>query len=301
MLKQQAQQDPNWIFFAALLGASFLMAAAFVVGKMLLVTAEPFPLAGWRFVLAALVMLPFLAWENRDYANPWRMALTIPKGERGGVILIGILQTGLVMGLLFLSLDSLTPPATAILIFTNPLWVGLIAPLLLGERLKMPILIGLVMGVAGITLAIGIEAVDGDLIGCLYALSGGMVWALSTLLQKRLALTIKPLALAFWHMLIGGTLLIVAGWIQGDASILALSGWDWGLFLWLAIPSSSGAFGLWAIALAKGGASHASSFLFLTPLFAVLLSFLMLGTAMSLLQLVGGALIFIAIWLINRA
>lgn len=299
--QSQASGPINWQFLAALLSATFLMGASFVVGKLLLERSEPLPLAGWRFVLAAIALVPVLAWQSRYASNPWRKAITVPKADIPMVLAIGLLQTGLVMGCLFLSLDSLSPSATAIIIFTNPLWVGLMAPWVLADSFRPATLVGLAIGVCGVVLAIGVEALEGDLVGCLFALGGSVAWATSTLLQKRKITTIRPLALAQWHMLIGGILLILAGWVKGDASLGDLAGLDWALFLWLAIPSSSGAFGLWAIALAKGGAAHASSFLFLTPLFAVLVSFAVLGTVISPLQAFGGSLIFFAIWLINRA
>jgi drug/metabolite transporter (DMT)-like permease len=52
---------------------------------------------------------------------------------------------------------------------------------------------------------------------------------------------------------------------------------QWGWFLWLAIPASTGAFGLWFAALAKGGAMRTSGFLFLSPSFTVILSYFILG------------------------
>ena len=49
-----------------------------------------------------------------------------------------------------------------------------------------------------------------------------------------------------------------------------------------------------------GGAARASGFLFLTPAFVVLLSGLILGTAITPSQMIGGAMIGLSIWLINR-
>ena len=74
--------------------------------------------------------------------------------------------------------------------------------------------------------------------------------------------------------------------------------WFW--FLWLAIPSSVGSFGLWYVALAKGGAVKASSFLFLTPVFTVILSVLILKTSVSAPQLVGASLVCAALYIVNR-
>ena len=75
--------------------------------------------------------------------------------------------------------------------------------------------------------------------------------------------------------------------------------WLW--FCWLAVPGSTGAFGLWFIALNRGGAVRTSSFLFLAPLFATLLSLAVFGSSVTVWQIVGGVLIAIALWIVNRS
>jgi len=75
---------------------------------------------------------------------------------------------------------------------------------------------------------------------------------------------------------------------------------QWGWFVWLAIPASTGSFGLWFVALNKGGATKTSGYLFLAPLFTVVLSFFVLGTSLSWVQAFGGAMIGVALWLVNR-
>ena len=54
------------------------------------------------------------------------------------------------------------------------------------------------------------------------------------------------------------------------------------------------------MALRRGGATLTSGYLFLAPLFAVVLSFAVLHTTLSALQLLGGALIGLGLWLVNR-
>ena len=55
-----------------------------------------------------------------------------------------------------------------------------------------------------------------------------------------------------------------------------------------------------ATAVRHGGATRTSGYLFLAPLFTVVLSFLVLGTTLSWRQALGGALIGLALWLVNR-
>ena len=73
-----------------------------------------------------------------------------------------------------------------------------------------------------------------------------------------------------------------------------------GWFLWLAISALTSSFGLWFVALAKGGATRTSGYLFLAPVVTIALSFLILGTPLHWLQAVGELLIGVTLWLINR-
>ncbi|HCF6140807.1 MULTISPECIES: EamA family transporter [Gammaproteobacteria] len=54
------------------------------------------------------------------------------------------------------------------------------------------------------------------------------------------------------------------------------------------------------MALSKGGAARASGFLFLAPLFTVILAYFVLDSSVSWTQAAGGLLICLALWLINR-
>jgi drug/metabolite transporter (DMT)-like permease len=102
-------------------------------------------------------------------------------------------------------------------------------------------------------------------------------------------------------MLIGAVVLLLVAYSWGQHWPATTTPAQWGWFLWLAIPASTGSFGLWFVALSKGGANRASGYLFLAPLFAVILSFAVLGSSLTWLQGSGAILIGSALWLLNRA
>jgi drug/metabolite transporter (DMT)-like permease len=287
-----------------LLASTFLMGSSFVAGKVLL--QEGFAailLVGWRFLAAALATLPLLWLEER---NP-RRALFPPGLGVGGaalVALIGLLQTAAVMGLLFLAMRTISASTAAILLFTNPLWVALLGAVFLGETVTVRRMIGLVFGLVGVGFALGVgpelfsdsSAATGELIG----LGSSFCWAAATLVTKRARLPIKAWGLSFWQMLIGSLALLGLAYGMGQHWPADVSGRQWGWFVWLAIPASTGSFGLWFMALHRNGAAKASGFLFLAPLFTVILSYVVLGAPLSWRQAAGGALIGAALWLINR-
>jgi drug/metabolite transporter (DMT)-like permease len=286
-------------YFAILFGATLLMGSSFVAGKLLLSAGfPPLLLAGARFFLAALACLIVVAVEAG-----LRRRVLLPRELVGHdwlkIVSIGLLQTGGVMGLLFWAMRDISAPMAAVLLFTNPIWVALLARLVLLEPLPRARGAGLALGALGVALALGLSFdVGGGLQrGQLIALGSAWCWAIATLINKHAKLKVHVWVLSFWQMLIGSLALLVLGLATGERWPLATTGSQWAWFLWLAIPASTGSFGLWFMALARGGATRTSGYLFLAPLFAVLLSHWLLGTQLSAEQGVGGLLIGLGIWL----
>ncbi len=292
-------------YYLMLVAATLLMASSFIAGKILLAAGvPPFLLIGWRFFLAACATLPFVLADESSLS-----ATLLPPhlSPRDWIIvsLIGLLQTAATMGLLFLALRTISAGTAAILLFTNPLWVALIGHFVLRETLSGLRFLGLLCGIFGIALALGASGTGlstEPLIGQLTGLAAAFCWAFATILNKRAKLAINVWALSFWQMLIGALTLLVLAYAQGQhwpgRALKSLSLWGW--FLWLAVPGSAGSFGLWFLALRRGGATQTSGYLFLAPLFTVALSALMLGTGLSIEQALGGFLIGVALWLVNR-
>jgi drug/metabolite transporter (DMT)-like permease len=289
-------------FVVALAASTFLMGSSFVVGKILLREGFPsFILVGWRFFVAALATLPLVLLEGKFEAL---LPRSVGLREAAVTILIGLLQTGGVMGLTFLAMKTIPASTAAILLFTNPIWVAMLGRLFLGESLPASRTAGLVLGLIGVCFAIGVgpellaggSTVKGELIG----LGSSLCWAIATLINKRARLPFGPWALSFWQMFIGSLALLGVAYSVGEHWPDRTTSAQWAGFLWLAVPASTGAFGLWFMALHKGGATRASSFLFLTPLFTVVLSFFVLDAPLSLQQAVGGGLIGLSLWLVNK-
>jgi drug/metabolite transporter (DMT)-like permease len=289
---------PGVGYYAALIVATFLMASGFISGKLLLNFGfTALLLVGWRFIVAAFSLLP-LAIISREPLFP---KLTLP--QKLTVVLIGLLQTAGTLGLTFLSLRYVSAATSGILLFTNPIWVALLAPWALGESLTTIRVLGLICGISGVALALGgaaLSASDNFLQGDVVGLGGALCWSLSTIVNKRAQLPVGTWVLSFWQMLIGALVLLAIAYGQGEHWPANVGALQWAWFFWLAIPGSAASFGLWFLALRKGGATRSSGYLFLAPLFTVFLSDLILGTSLTWQQAAGGVLIGLSLWLVNR-
>ena len=127
----------NLIFLSAILLTTIFMGSSFPTGKYLITVEQTPPLliGGVRFMIAGALMLALKCLHGN-----W--SSIIPKsGARKGkgfilVMIIGLLQTAGTMGFLNLALAyGLSSSMSSIILFTNPLWLALLAHVLLKDQL----------------------------------------------------------------------------------------------------------------------------------------------------------------------
>ncbi|SCY95723.1 DMT family transporter [Pseudomonas sp. NFACC37-1] len=291
-------------FAVTILASTFLMGSSFVSGKILLEQGfDPLMLVGWRFFLAALATLPLVFMQG----GSWRTNLLPRHLDARQVLviaLIGLTQTTAVMSLLFLAMRTVSASTAAILLFTNPVWVAVGNRLFFAQPLKANRLLGLVTGLIGVALAIGADVAKdpqpGAWIGVTLGLGAAVSWATATLIIKRNPVAVGTWTLSFWQLFIGALGALACALLAGEHWPAHLSIQQWGWFAWLAIPASTGSFGLWFVALKQADATSTSGWLFLAPMFAVLLSWAVLDIQLSVWQCLGGLLVAASIWLMNR-
>ncbi|BAW24601.1 DMT family transporter [Citrobacter freundii] len=204
-------------------------------------------LVGWRFFVAALATLPLVLLHSRQLGA----ALFTPQAglrDASLMILIGLLQTAAVMELLFWAMKHVSASTAAILHFTHPIWVVLFGRVLHGEPLRSARLAGLLLGFMGVALALALgispaifshgTSLTGEIIG----LASALCWAIATLVNKRAALPFNSWALSFWQMMIGALAILILAYSNGLRWPDSVTAVQWGWFLWLAIPASTGSF-----------------------------------------------------------
>lgn len=278
-----------------ILTATFLFGSTFPASKIILGQMTPLWAAVVRFLIAAISILPILFWQRIRYPH----AIRSPRPWRT-LTCIGLLQTTGSMGFLNLGLRSTTPAKAAILMACTPLIVALMARLIMKEKIHSIAALGLALAFSGVVLCIGVNKLDSFGWGDALVLCGAACWAAATLVIKTSKIIMNIWVLSFWQMLIGALCLALLAAASGEALTLPHSMAISLAFLWLAIPATTGAMALWFLALHLGGAVHTSGFLFLSPLFATLISFVAFGYALSLHELIGGVLIGSGIYLVSK-
>ncbi|AIA75738.1 hypothetical protein FF32_13070 [Halomonas campaniensis] len=283
-------------YYVLIIASTFLQGSSFVSTKLVMEQMSPLWAASARFLVAAVSLSPFVFIQMR------RHKIAIKDLPWVKLLIIGGFQTAGVMSLLNIGLTATSSSIAAILMASNPLLVVVLAWFILGERSSTLALFGLASAFIGVVICIGID-VDGYHgvgRGEVFVMLASTCWACSTVLSKKFAMTPSPWIVTFWQMLIGSLLLMVIAAFSKQPFSLPTDAYHWGMFMWLAIPASTGAIGLWFAALKIGGSVNTSGFLFLCPLFAALVAFILIGQHPAWHEVIGGVLVGAGLFLMSR-
>ncbi len=224
-------------------------------------------------------------------------------GSVGAGLLIGAVFSAEFV-FLFLALDLTTVSRSAVIFYSMPVWLALVAHFLLpGERLTPRKAAGLALAFAGVAWAILDRqgaAGQASLAGDLCALAAALCWAGIALCARATAMSrVRPEMQLLWQVAVSIPVLFALAPAFGpylrDPDALHVAG----LVFQAVIVVTFGFIG-WLWLLARYPASSVASFSFLTPVVGVLLGWALLGEEVS--RSVLGALVLVAggLLLINR-
>lgn len=178
----------------------------------------------------------------------------------------------------------------SILVNMSPIFTALVATAVFGERLSAGGWIGIAISFAGASL-IGLAAGSGISfhIGALIVLAAAVVQAAFFLLQKPLLARYTSFDVTCWAMWLGTALLLplsVPAVIDAHMTARPLAA-----ALYLGVGPSALGFVTWASAVGRIDVSFAASTLYLTPLFAFVPAWLLLGERPTPVAVAGGVVV----------
>ena len=246
------------------------------------------PLAFLRLTLAAVTLAAVALLTGRIH-------LLVPGPHLRALVALGIVQAA--HWWLFFETVKRGSVALAVLTFyTAPLFLAVLAPLFLPERLSNVALGALVPGGIGIAL-VTFAGEDGRTFGwaaLACGLGSALTFAVLLVLSKRLLHAgAAPLTVAFWDCLAGGVaispVLLLAGTLVPDGGV-----GDWAAVLVLGVGLTGLSTLAYASLLRHATAQAAGILTFLEPVSAVLLAWVFLGESLSPPAVVGAVLVLAA-------
>lgn len=283
----------------ALAALSLLWGYNWVVMKVALTHASALDFAGLRTVLGALVLFAVLLWRRIPLRPP----------ALGSTLALGLLQTTGFVGFTVWALAAGGGAGeTAVVVYTMPFWLTLLAWPLLGERPR--VLHGFAIALAMLGLALMFApwrwpetasvAATGWPISHGLALCAGLFWAASAIVVKRMGPTsgAELLSVTAWQMLLGGMPLAVLALAQAGPPIEWTTGFIAAL-VYNIIPGNAIAWLLWLYALQRLPTGAAGMGTLATPVIGVIAAWLQLGETPTPAEAVGMLLIGIALAVVS--
>lgn len=274
--------------------ACLLWSSSFVFVKIGLQHMPPLTLAGFRFLLAGMMLIPFSG-NLRHLASG-----TVANFRH--VFIVSFFSTILHYSLFFWGMVLVPGAQGAIIVGSSPLLTALLAHVLVpDDRLSLRKLLIIGLGLLGVVLvalsshpwqAVGLREFGGMVL--LVLCESSFVLGNIAVLRK-MHTSLPPIALNSVQMILGGAMLLVMAWGIEGIPHLSVHPALWGALSVMSFISAV-AFSIWFILLQSVKVSQLSIWMFLIPVFGATLSWIFLpGESPDAFSILGMAVICVAI------
>lgn len=237
-----------------------------------------------RYMLMVPVFASLLLITNRD----WR----IRREHWKHLGIFAFFTVGIYQYLFAKAIDWTSAGEAALIISSAPIFTFLITAILGYEKPTRVGFVGVTLGFAGIAMVIfgnaPSEAAQTHIWGDLVMLAAAILWSCYAIFSRPLLKHYSPLKLTAWAQILGSIMIIPIGFRQMaavDWAHLPVLGWTWVLFFaWLA-----GVYGyvVWYRGVRVIGSSKTMLFQYVVPPVALVVAYLVLHEAPSMLQTLG--------------
>ncbi|MGO4713162.1 DMT family transporter [Bradyrhizobium sp. 2TAF24] len=271
-----------------------LWSGAFVAGKVGVTDCPPLIFLTIRFLAAGLLVfgLAALRRERWDLSRRDVMAFAV----------IGIANNALYLGLGYVGLKTISAGLNALIVSANPVFVAVLASLVLGEHMTWRKAIGLLLGVAGVGMIVAhrISVGSDSPVGIAYSVGALVAIVSGTMLFKVLAPKGNLLLGNGVQNLAGGLAVLPFAAMTSSLDDIVPSGRLLAALAFLVVLGSIVAYMLWFHLLTVFGATAASAYHFVMPPLGMLFGWMILGEHVAARDLLGIIPVALGIYLVTR-
>jgi len=262
----------------------------FVIAKPAMESFPPILLNGLRWSLSGILMFYFFPF---------------PKNFIKQMLIISFIGCTVQYSLSFYGLKILDGASATLFVQAEIPFGILIAYFLLGEKVPLKNIIGLIIAFIGIVILSGNPNLEGKLIGVILILSGAFLWSLAQVFAKDVSEKIGGLALTAWLGIFSGPQCIIASYfIEGNTFdyIFKATSEAWIIVIYLAVGMNVIGYSCWYSVLSRNPVNNVMSVLLLFPITGLLTSIFVLNETPNTYAYIGGAIIIfgVAMILINK-
>jgi drug/metabolite transporter (DMT)-like permease len=272
--------------------ATLIWASSFVIAKMGTADMGPLTIAGTRYLLAGVLMAPFLLGGQRSIRrlspHLWRR-----------FFIIGLTAHGVGNGAIFFGLNYLSPTTLTFLTCFLPVFILFLGIMQLHEIPTKVQTVGLFLTLTGSAMFFSLGITGGELLGVAVAFAGLLSFSYSTVLAREIARDQQTsiLALTALPLVFGGLPLLAVG-LAGEG--LPRMAWPaWQVVLTLALLNTILAYWLYNHSMQVLTAFETNIFLNLSPLGTAVLSWWLFGEQLTTLQISGMFVVIAGVTLVQ--
>lgn len=240
------------------------------------------------FLLGFAAIIVYLAISDRFHEMRLRE-------KKSYLLMLGLFEAAAVLAN-FYSIRYTTVSIAVLLLYTTPIYVTLLSPIVLKENITSRSIIALVLSVTGITMMIQPQTRIGiNIIGVAVGLASGLLFALMILTSRKIRDIYSGTAQAMWSMIV---LLIVFLPFAFAVKINVLREYIFLLILFGLIPTAIAGI-LFFNGLRLVRAQNASIISLLEPVSAVFFAFIILSEPIAITTVIGGGFILLGAGLVS--
>jgi drug/metabolite transporter (DMT)-like permease len=279
--------------YLMLIGFAIFTGATFNLAKYSVQYFSPSSAAGWRFGIAAVVMLLILSIQKRINRD-------VVKANWKFYILLGIIGIFGFNAFFFIGMKYTSPLNGALIMGTNPLVTAILAYFILRNPITKRQVLGMIFALIGVILVLtqgSLEIIKTLSIskGDLLILLGNISWALYGVLGRKYIKGSSSMETTTYTMIIGALCLVLMSTYSSNPQPLSkVTIFAWGAILFMAIFTSVLGYLWWNKGMEEIGASNTALFFNLVPVVTMIIS-MITGVPITIPQILGTILVILGV------
>ncbi|MBY0599395.1 DMT family transporter [Bacillus bingmayongensis] len=285
----------NYILICIIFGTTFLTIKIGIEAG-----APPLFSAGIRFFLAGIILIIIFMLKRKD-VTPYLLSKRI--------MYAGFCLTFMTFATLYWAEQHISSGLAAVLSATGPMMILLLQSRRNKTKLQREQLFALIIALIGVS-CISLPGMHQQLtfiwsIACLIILVGELFYGIGSIRSKEILSDlpkVSPFFINGIQMFYGGIFLLIASILIEQPNLAILTSWSvrWPI-LYLIFVGSIGGHGLYYWLLSKTNPVFPSTWLYVSPLIAVITGYVFLGEPINPVMGIGACLILIGVFLANRS
>lgn len=256
----------------------------------------PVLFAGLRWLVAGSIF--YVLMRLKKYTLPTRNDIL-------HLSISGLLMLGVGNGLVVYAEQVIPSGLTALILTTTPFWmVGIESLLPHGKKLNVNIIVGLFLGLIGVSLIFGggIKNLFNTeyLLGIVGLIVAEIGWVCGTLYSKYKKVTTQPLMGAAVQMIAAGIVLTAIGLVIGEASVFTFTINSFWAYSYLVLIGSLVGYASYMYAIAHLPVSLVSTYAYVNPIIALFLGWLILSEEITAWVFIASVVILFGVMIVKK-